>query len=276
MKVFRPLFALVATMSLVLIGASTASAMHTGTVTASAGGPADLTCSGTITSPGVIAAGTYSSLKVAGVCLMPGGNVMVQKNVTVESGAALLANFPAVPALKLPEGDANVLVKGNIFVDKGATLFLGCEPAAGCVNTTFDAVKGNIVTDRALGIRLHSDIIGGTIDIDGGGGGVNCTTSTLFPFGVSNDVEDNVMASLSVTGLRSCFFGEFRNIIMSNDTVTGNRFADPDATEVANNEIFGNLACSNNVPAAQFGDSAQPPNVVFGAIRGECKPLSIH
>jgi hypothetical protein len=57
--------------------------------------------------------------------------------------------------------------------------------------------------------------------------------------------------------------------------VTGNRFADPDATEIANNEVFGSLACFNNVPDAQFGDSVQPPNVVFGAIRGECKPLSI-
>jgi len=84
------------------------------------------------------------------------------------------------------------------------------------------------------------------------------------------------MASLSVTGLRSCFFGEFRNIITGNDDVANNTFADPDATEIGNNEVFGNLACSNNAPAAQFGDSGAGPNIVFGAITGECKPLSIH
>ncbi len=264
MKLFRSLFALVATLSFVLIG----------TGTASAGGPASLTCSGTITSPGIIAAGTYSSLKVTGLCLMPGGTVIVQHSVTIETGAALLANYPAVPSLNLPEGDANVLVNGGISVGKSGTLFLGCSPAAGCVNTTLDVVRGNVVTDRALGIRLHSDVIGGNIDIDGGGGGVNCTASTLFPFGVSNDIEDNVMVGLSVTGLRSCWFGEFRNVITGNDYVAKNIFADPDATEIGNNEVFGNLACFNNAPAAQFGDSGAGPNIVIGKAKGECAAVS--
>ena len=207
----------------------------------------------------------------------PSGNVIVKGDVTVAKGAALGANYPAL-AKGAPEGDANWLVKGNVDVDKGGTLLLGCEPAVGCVNTTFDAVKGNVIANGALGVILHSSIIGGNVSYKGGGGGVNCTPGFgPFSFGVYSDAEDDVIdGNLTVTGLRSCWFGEFRNIIMSNDTVTGNRFADPDATEVANNEVFGNLACFNNVPVAQFGDAVQPPNVVFGAIRGECKPLSIH
>ena len=80
----------------------------------------------------------------------------------------------------------------------------------------------------------------------------------------------------SCRGLRSCWFGEFRNIVGGNDTVNLNRFADPDATELSNNNVFGDLTCFNNTPDAQFGDSAQPPNVVIGAIRGECKAISIH
>jgi hypothetical protein len=268
MKVFRRLFALVATMSLVLIG--------TGTV--SAASSAGLTCSGTLAAPGSIAPGTYSSLKVVGFCLgPPSGNVVISGDVTVAKGAALAANYPAFSA-GAPEGDANWLVKGSVLVGHGATLLLGCEPAVGCVNTTFDTVNGSVTANGALGVILHSSIIGGSVSYQGGGGGVNCTPGFgPFSFGVYSDAEDDVInGNLTVSGLHSCWFGEFRNIILGNDTVTQNRFADPDATELANNEIFGSLACFNNRPDAQFGDSAQPPNVVFGAIKGECIPLSTH
>jgi hypothetical protein len=203
--------------------------------------------------------------------------VVVNGDVTVAKGAALAANHPSF-ASGAPEGDANWLVKGDVVVGAGGTLLLGCEPAVGCVNTTFDTVRGNVDADGALGVILHIDIIGGNVSYEGGGGGVNCTPGFgPFAFGVYSDAEDDVISgNLTVSGLRSCWFGEFRNIILGNNTVTGNQFANSDATEVANNEVLGSLACSNNVPDAQFGDSAQPPNVVLGAITGECKPLSIH
>jgi hypothetical protein len=265
---FRPVFAAAATLSLLLLG--------TGTV--SAASSSALTCSGTLAAPGSIAPGTYASIKVTGFCLgPPTGSVIVKGDVTVAKGAALAANYPAFTTSS-PEGDANWLVKGNVTVGKGATLLLGCEPAVGCVNTTFDTVKGSLDADGALGVILHSSIIGGNVNYHGGGGGVNCTPGFgPFAFGVYSDAEDDVIAgNLSVSDLHSCWFGEFRNIIMGSDTVTGNRFADPDATEIANNQVFGSLGCFNNVPIAQFGDSVQPPNVVIGAIRGECKALSIH
>ncbi len=268
MKGLRSLFALVASLSLVVLG--------TGTVRASSASA--LTCSGTLASPGNIAPGTYASLTVVGFCLgPPTGNVIVKGDVTVAAGAALGANYPVL-APGAPEGDANWLVKGNVVVGAGGTLLLGCEPAVGCVNTTFDTVKGSVIANGALGVILHSSIIGGNVSYNGGGGGRNCTPGFgPFAFGVYSDAEDDVIhGNLTVSGLRSCWFGEFRNIILGNDTVTQNRFADPDATEVANNEVFGNLACFNNVPDAQFGDSIQPPNIVFGAIRGECIPLSVH
>jgi hypothetical protein len=272
MKVLRPLVALAATLSTVLIGSGTVSA------SSSSSSSSALTCAGTLASPGHIAPGTYSSLKVVGFCLgPPTGNVIIKDDVTVAKGAALAANYQSFGP-GAPEGDANWLVKGDVMVGSGGTLLLGCEPAVGCVNTTRDAVRGNIDADGALGVILHSDSIGGNVSYKGGGGGVNCTPGFgPFMFGVYSDAEDNLISgNLTVSGLRSCWFGEFRNIILGNNTVSGNRFADPDATEVANNEVFGNLSCSNNVPDAQFGDSVQPPNVVFGAIRGECIPLSVH
>lgn len=270
MKALRPLIAVAATGALLLVGS--------GTVRAAAPAAAGFTCSGTLTAPGSISPGTYSSIRVVGLCLgPPTGNVIVRGDVTVAAGAALAANYPAF-APGAPEGDANWLVKGNIAVGAGGTLLLGCEPAVNCVNTTFDTVRGNVDADAALGVILHSDIIGGNVSYKGGGGGRNCKPGFgPFAFGVYSDAEDDVIrGNLTVTGLRSCWFGEFRNIIVGNDTVTGNRFADPDATEVANNEVFGSLTCVDNRPDAQFGDSTQPPNIVIGAIRGECKPLSIH
>jgi hypothetical protein len=268
MKGLRLLFALVATLSVALMG--------TGTVSAAAASGS--TCSGTLAAPGSIAPGTYSSLRVVGFCLgPPTGNVVVRGDVTVVKGAALAANYPSFGP-GAPEGDANWLVRGSVLVGQGATLLFGCEPAVGCVNTTFDTVTGNVTATGALGVILHSSIIGGNVSYEGGGGGVNCNPGFgPFSFGVYSDAEDDVISgNLTVSGLRSCWFGEFRNIIQGSDTVTQNRFADPDATEIANNEVFRNLTCFNNTPDAQFGDAVQPPNVVLGAIKGECKPLSIH
>jgi hypothetical protein len=268
MKRLRSLSAVAATLPLIVLGTGTATAASSST----------FVCTGTLAAPGSITPGTYSSIRVVGFCLgPPSGNVNVTGDVTVAKGAALAANYPAF-APGAPEGDATWHVKGNVLVGHSATLLLGCAPHAGCVNTTFDIVKGNINADGALGVILHSSTIGGNVSYSGGGGGVNCTPGFgPFSFGVFSDAEDDViLGSLHVSGLRSCWFGEFRNIIMGNNTVTGNQFADSDATEVANNQVFGNLACFNNVPVAQFGDSAQPPNIVVGAIRGECIPLSTH
>lgn len=268
MRGFRPILVLGATVSLVLLG--------TGTVNAASS--TAQTCSGTLSAPGFIAPGTYSSITVVGFCLgPPTGNVIVKGDVTVTKGAALAANYPAFTTTS-PEGDANWLVKGSIAVGNGGTLLFGCEPAVGCVNTTFNTVKGSVDAHGALGVILHSSVIGGNVTYDGGGGGVNCTPGFgPFAFGVYSDVEDDVIGgNLHVSGLRSCWFGEFRTTVMGNDSVTGNRFADPDATEVASNQVFGSLSCVNNVPDAQFGDAMQPPNVVIGAIQGECKALSVH
>jgi hypothetical protein len=55
--------------------------------------------------------------------------------------------------------------------------------------------------------------------------------------------------------------------------IIGNRMGDPDAMEIVTNTVGGNLACVNNVPQAQVGDSMGLPNVVAGQKRGECRNL---
>jgi hypothetical protein len=49
-----------------------------------------------------------------------------------------------------------------------------------------------------------------------------------------------------------------------------NTMADPDANEVNTNVVRRNIACFNNSPAVQFGDSMGSPNQVRGHAFGEC------
>jgi hypothetical protein len=47
----------------------------------------------------------------------------------------------------------------------------------------------------------------------------------------------------------------------------------PDGNEVTDNVVSGNLACYNNSPQAQIGDSGGGPNIVGGQKLGECATL---
>ena len=53
-----------------------------------------------------------------------------------------------------------------------------------------------------------------------------------------------------------------------------NELVDPDGNEYVTNTIRGSLNCSGNVPSAQVGDSEGEPNVVTGAMTGECAQLA--
>lgn len=233
-----------------LVGASTASA---------AGGPQSHTCSG-----GNIAAGTYASLRVTGFCMLPNsGTVRVLGNVTIASGAALNAITPAT-----------FTVGGNIRIGSGAILGLGCAPEAGCAVTTNDRVGGNLTANGAAAVIVHNTTFGGNLSLSGGGGSTDCSSTALFGGPFFSDIEDShIGGNASVSGLKSCWFGFIRNHVGGNVTVHNNTFGDEDATEIVTNVIHGNLSCSGNNPAAQVGDSAGAPNVVFGRKTGECASL---
>ena len=113
------------------------------------------------------------------------------------------------------------------------------------------------------------------MSLNGGGGGVNCNSNRFFGGSpVYSDVEDSYVGNgVTVNGLKTCWFGIFRNEIGNTPTVSNNTSADPDSTEVASNYIEGNLNCYNNVPAAQLGDSGGSPNIVAGVKTGECASL---
>ncbi len=139
---------------------------------------------------------------------------------------------------------------------------------------------------------MHSVSISGDVALQGGGGGAAAQTCdsqmppadtaaipNLEPWSedanldftpVYSDVEDSFIGgNYTVAGLTSCWFGSLRNQITGRASFIGNVMGDPDAMEIGNNLIDGNLACFGNDPAPQFGDGAAP-DLVEGRGIGQC------
>ena len=253
-----------------------------GSPSASAATPSSFTCTGTPTSPGPLPSGTYAAVTVTGVCAVNDGQVVVTGDVTVNSGATLVAAFANNDVGG--SGTSGLSVDGNIDIGSGGTLLLGCEAAHfACVddpdqsNPTLNAsetVKGSVVATDPLGVVVHLSTIGGDAAQSGGGGGVNCTPSGIFSlFGapVYSDYEDNTIGgNLRITGLNSCWLGGLRNKVGGSVTYTNNTLADPDANEILTSQIAGNLLCSGDSPPMEYGDSHGSPNVVGGFATGQC------
>ena len=101
-------------------------------------------------------------------------------------------------------------------------------------------------------------------------------SSPVFMSPVYSDYEDNAIGgNLRITGLTSCWLGGLRNTIGGSVTYSDNNLTDPDAKEILSSHIAGNLLCSGNSPAIQYGDSSEDvtpstPNVVGGFATGQC------
>ena len=190
-------------------------------------------------------------------------------NLTIAAGACLDA-FSLAP----------VHVGGTIFVDKGATLALGCSPGAlgppvqpPCYQkTTSDTVGGSIIANEPLTMYLTADSVGGNVISNGGGPGLGAPPTT--PFVTFPTKENTIGGNLIIQGWQGGWMGALRNNVGGNVIVNNNVSAvDPDSTEVATNTIGGNLSCTANSPAAQFGDSGGSANTVGGNKLGQCAGL---
>ena len=221
-------------------------------------------------SSGTLAAGTYTSLIITGTCHAPAsGTVTVRGSLIVAPNAA----FDGITF-------ATIKVGGSVIVGANAILGLGCSPEVGCPGNSSDYIRGSIVENGALAVLLHNSVVGGSVVLNGGGGGVTCAINARLsalagrPAPAYMDVETSAIGgSFVATGLRSCWFGVFRTSTGGSMIVAGNRFADPDATEVADNTVGGALVCLHNSPAAQIGDSFGGPNSAQGGKIGECAGL---
>ena len=141
-----------------------------------------------------------------------------------------------------------------------------------------------------MAVVLHNVWIEGNALIVGGGGGTEAAQCAaqkagspidpnLAPWSedaaldftpVYTDLEDGSFGgNLRVIGLNTCWLGTLRNWVAGNMVYAGNTFGDPDAMEIGNNLVFGNLGCWDNSPAPQFGDGAAPDLVNRHAL-GQC------
>jgi hypothetical protein len=232
-------------------------------------------CHGTQRHPGELT-GLNLNVIVRGICLARHGPVAVSRNIIITRHSTLIAAFG--------RHHTHITVAGSIFVRKGGTLILGCNPESfPCLDdphpkrpslTSRDVIKGGIFATAALGMVVHNDRIGHTIRQTGGGGGITCTPKgpfKQFHSPVYSTYEDNwVGGSLRVKHLHSCWLGVIRNTVGHNVRVVHNKMADPDANEVVTNRIQGNLTCFANNPKVQFGDSRGKPNRVGGDAFLEC------
>jgi hypothetical protein len=181
-------------------------------------------------------------------------------------------------------------VTGDVKVDSGATLFVGCEPGffactddPGGKASGHDHIGGSLVATDALGVVVHNTSVGGSVTQSSGGGGVTpptggtgstCHATPPGPYamtGIYSDYEDDTLGgNLEVTGLRTCWIGMLRNKVPGSLVDSNNVFSDPDANEVMQNSVGRNIACTGNSPAVQRGDSDATDNLVKGTASGEC------
>jgi hypothetical protein len=210
---------------------------------------------------GSVKSGTYSGLVIAGFCsVVSGATVTVEHNLAVDPGAV----FDAVSV-------STVNVHGNVTVGARAIAGFGCSPEINCHALTDDHIGGSLISNGAKATVLEQEIIGGNLTLYRGGGSMNCNLTKLFGGPYFSVIEDSTIGGwVSVKGLRSCWFGMIRTHVSGNATINNNKMGDPDAMEIVTNVIGGNLACWDDSPHPQVGDSQGTPNMVGGKKLGEC------
>ncbi len=249
-------------------------------------------CVGTVQAPGVLAGDYRSGVTIRGACTVNHGVAIVHGTLTLAPGSALIAAFALNDATG--KGHSELRVFGNIQVEKGAALLLGCDASSfACLDdpngsttptlSSTDFVQGKLIGTQALGIIVHNVKISGKVTETGGGGGTSCavpTTGVFAEFGspVYSDLEDSTIhGNVTISGVQSCWMGVIREGVAGNVTVTSNQLADPDAIEILSNTVSGNLVCQHNSmtwDSADETDNLYPrspePNTVDGSRVGQC------
>jgi hypothetical protein len=253
--------------SLFIGGALAATFVVTAAVNVSAA-TANGACAG-----GTVAPGTYRNLTITGFCMVDGGNVTVERNVHVMTGGALDSLF----------SESTLSVAGNLIVERGGLLALGCDPVElACMDnpagTSSDSVGGNLIGDAAVLMIVHDNHIGGNVEQSGGGGGFSC--NPLFPNGppAYTDYANNTIGGgASVTGLRTCWAGFSHNMVGKNVAYNDNHGSvlTGDANLMDGNHVSGKLQCSGNSPAPHLSDTpVKIMNVAGKGASGQCMAIT--
>jgi hypothetical protein len=246
------------------------------------------TCSGTPNAPGTLT-GTHATVVVRGVCFVNAGRAVVTGDLTVTAGSALLAVFALNDTTKT--GKSSLTVKGNLQVNVGAVLLMGCNPANfACLDdpnqsaptlSSHATVGLDLRSNRPLGVIVHNFTIGGDLIQTGGGGGVNCRPQGLFQvFGepvFSTYEVGTVGGDVRISSYLACWMGVVQVHVGNTMSFTGNKLADPDAIEILANHVTGNLICRGNSMvwnSSEAGNGLFPrdphPNTVGRNRKGQC------
>jgi len=246
------------------------------------------TCSGTPSAPGVLT-GTHGAVVVKGACEVNAGAAVVNGDLTLSPGSALLAAFALND--QTGSGTSSLAVTGNVLVRAGATLLMGCNPANfACLddpnqsNPTLSmhpTVGLDLRSNQPLGVIVHNFSVGGDVIQTGGGGGVNCKPQgvfKLFQSPVYSTYEvGTVGGDIRISSVHSCWMGVVEMHVGNTVVMYQNKLADPDAIEILSNNITGNLICRGNSRTWDNGDIGpnlfprQPePNTVGRNRKGQC------
>jgi len=227
-------------------------------------------CSGSLDNPGVLS-GTYrTKVVVSGFCTTVGPTTVVG-NLFVQRGSALIAD--------------DFTVTGDVHVQVGATLVGGPTEEgdeSGPPPPPSFHVGGNLIATRPLGVVLHGSDIAGNVVENGGGGGFTCDPSGIFAafdspvFSVIGE-GSHVGGNVKISGLTSCWLGLTHSQIDGSVHVLHNNLADPDAIEILDNDIGGNIVCEQNSmmwDSADITEALYPrfwePDRVAGRRVGQC------
>jgi hypothetical protein len=222
-------------------------------------------CAGTPKHPGTLS-GTHWNVLVRGICNVDKGPAVVLNNLVVGRNSVLLAAYG--------RHKSRLWVGHDIIVTRSAVAILGClskkylgHPIFPCLDDphpghptlkSHEIIIGDVIGEKALGIVMHNSWVGHDVIQKGGGGGFTCTPVGFFKAIGSpaySDYENNqVVGSMFIRSLRTCWLGVIRDWVGNSVTVSRNKAADPDAMEVTSNVVLRNLTCFKNSPAVQFGD----------------------
>jgi hypothetical protein len=270
-----------------------------GAAAAPAAGP--FVCSGAFKTPGLLKGSYPDGVVVKGVCAVKSGKAHVIGTLTVAKGAALAAAYGL--------HNSSLTVTGNVVVDKGGFVILGCKAnpdgsGIPCLDDhakvpklrSHTVVTGNVIAKGPVGILIHNTAIGGSLKETGGGGGLSCNVPKSGVFAVVmspvySDLEDSsVGRNIAITGVKSCWLGLARDKVGGSVTISNNTMGDPDAIEILASHIRKNLACAGNGHPAAEPPGAEPvwdstetsmtpgviyprnaePNSVGGTRSGQC------
>jgi hypothetical protein len=244
------------------------------------------TCTGTSASPGTLA-GNFANVTIAGTCLVDAGNVNIAGNLTVADGASLVADFGQND--RTDSGTSNMTIDGNVLVEFGASVLLGCYPlqvtlwggpppslfttpdfpcdddpnafpASGISTPTLSATEyigGNLISVDALGVVVHNATVRGSVEEYGGGDGTAFNPVGIFAVYIaggpaqSNGLDEPIPLPA---------YYDYANVnVGGNMTVTG---MDEDWYGIDRDTVHGNLTDTNNT-AAQDGNEVFN-NTVYG------------